>query len=81
MMPDEKKTAATVLTGSTNVPAIDASPRAAFSAFITAGVSFTCVVVGADATVTALAGTMAATGAVLATVLFDALIKPRLHTG
>lgn len=67
-----------VLTGSTGNAAIDMTPRTAFVTFVTAVGSFACVVFGADATVTALSGTLAASGAVLALAAFDGVIKPRL---
>ena len=73
-----KDSAAKVLTGSTGSAAIDMTPRTAFITFVTGTASFGCVVLGADATITALSGTLAASGAVLALAAFDGLIRPRL---
>jgi len=77
-MADDKRGTAAVLTGSTGQAYQDMTPRTAWVSLLTAGASFTCVILGADATVTALSGTLSASMAVLSLCVFDAVIRPRL---
>jgi len=76
-MPDKPKATA-VLTGSTDRPIQDMTPRAAFIAFAGGFSTVVCIAIGADAALTGAVVTTASTGAVLAAACFDATIKKRL---
>ena len=77
-MPEKKPSAIARITGSTDSPAADLTPRSSFMAFATGAAGLASYVFSTDATLTGIIFGLTTNGAFLSLVLFDAVVKPRL---